>query len=153
SPLLFNATGGVITFSFDYKWLMYSSNMNSPIAGSASQIDLRWQWANSSSGPWYTFETIDKTKHNASVNAQTITSTCAPTPGSLYVRLIVSNTSATGDNYFYLDNISIDQGLPPTCFMPNDIYITNKTNTSFTLNWSSSNVSNNYEFEVRTSGV
>src|SRR5690606_21116896 len=154
SPLLFNATGGVITFSFDYKWLVYNSNMNSPVAGPANQIDARWQWANSASGPWYTFETIDQTNHVVSVNCTTITSTFAPKAGSLYVRLIVSNISAAGDNYFYLDNVSVDQGTPPTCFMPDDIYITDKTDTGFTLNWSSTNTTlMNYEFEVRTSGA
>lgn len=153
SPLLFNATGGVITFSFDYKWLVYNTNMNSPVAGAANQLDARWQWANSASGPWYTFETIDQSNHVASVNCTTITSTFAPKAGGLYVRLIVSNTSVNGDNYFYLDNISVDQGAPPTCFMPDDIYITDKTDTGFTLNWSSTNTTLlNYEFEVRTSG-
>src|SRR5690606_13052470 len=26
SPLLFTATGGIITFSFDYKWLLFNNN-------------------------------------------------------------------------------------------------------------------------------
>ncbi|SEH86846.1 Por secretion system C-terminal sorting domain-containing protein [Paenimyroides aquimaris] len=154
SPLLFTATGGVITFSFDYKWLVYNSNMNSPVAGPANQIDARWQWSNSTSGPWYTFETIDNISHSPSTNCATKTATFAPKAGKLYVRLIVSNTSAAGDNYFYLDNISVDQGTPPTCFMPDDVYVTNKTDVGFTLNWTATNSTLlDHEFEVRTSGA
>src|SRR5690606_28167746 len=42
----------------------------------------------------------------------------------------------------------------PTCYMPRDIYITNKTSTSFTLNWSPIPGQSvvDYEWEVRTSG-
>src|SRR5690606_5544922 len=109
SPLLFTATGGVITFSFDYKWLVYNSNMNSPVAGPANQIDARWQCSNSTSGPCYTFQTIDNISHSPSTKSTTKTATFAPKAGKLYVSLIGSNTSAAVDNYFYLDNISIDQ--------------------------------------------
>src|SRR5690606_33933121 len=135
SPLLFTATGGVITFSFDYKWLVYNSNMNSPVAGPANQIDARWQWSNSTSGPWYTFETIDNISHSPSTNCIIKTETFAPKSGKLYVRLIVSNKSAYVDNYFYLDNILIDQGKTPTCKMPDKVYVTNKKDVGFTLIW------------------
>src|SRR5690606_36454395 len=38
--------------------------------------------------------------------------------------------------------------------MPDDLYITDKTDTGFTLNWSSTNTTlMNYELEVRTSGA
>lgn len=156
SPLLFNGTGGIITFSFDYKWLMYNSNIGTqpPIAGSASHLDLKWQWANSTSGPWNTFYTIDATNHTVSVDCTTMTTTFAPKKGNLYLRLTVSNTTATADNYLYLDNISMTQGVPPTCIIPDDIYITNKSSNGFTLNWSSGNPSVlHYDWEVRTSGA
>src|SRR5690606_34362332 len=117
-----------ITFSFDYKWLLYNANLGSqpPIAGSAGQLDLKWEWANSTSGPWSTFHTIDATNHIVDVNCTTITTTFAPKPGDLYVRLTVANTSTSADNYFYLDNINIDQGATPTCIIPNEVFFTNK---------------------------
>jgi len=152
SPSLFTATGGVITFSYDYKWLLYNSSPSAPaIAGSASQIDLKWEWANSTSGPWTTFQTIDATNHIASVSCATITATFAPKPGNLYVRLSVGNTSANADNFFYLDNISVDQGATPTCLAPDEIYVTNKTANGFDLNWTNTNPT--YDWEVRTSGA
>lgn len=155
SPLLFNATGGVITFSFDYKWLLFNSSPSQPpIGGSGGQLDLKWQWSNSTSGPWNTFQVIDATNHVVSVNCSTITSTFAPKPGALYVRLLVSNTSAAADNFLYIDNVSASQGVAPTCFSADEIYITNKTSNSFTLNWSNSNaVITDYNWEVRTSGA
>lgn len=156
SPLLFNATGGEITFSFDYKWLLYNANSNQqPIAGSAGQLDLNWEWANSTSGPWSTFYTIDATNHIVDVNCITITTNFAPNPGDLYLRLTVANTSASADNYFYLDNINIDQGATPTCLIPNEIFFTNKGSDGFTLNWigATPQTNLNYDWEVRTSGA
>lgn len=156
SPLLFTATGGVITFSFDYKWLVYNPNIGTqpPFAGSANQLDLKWEWANSTSGPWNTFQTIDNTNHVVSINCTTITTTFAPKPGSLYVRLTVSNKTATADNYLYIDNINVDQGPTPTCLTVNDIFITNKTTTGFTINWENATQTvASTDWEVRTSGA
>lgn len=160
SPLLFNATGGIITFSFDYKWLLYNTNfMSNPAIGSpAGQLDLQWEWANSPSGPWRNFHTVDITNHTVSNACKTETIDFAPKPGDLYVRLIVANTvnSTTADNYFYLDNISITQGATPTCFIQDEIYITNKEDDRFRINWT--NITGtptplNYDWEVRTSGA
>src|SRR5690606_38027188 len=83
------------------------------------------------------------------------TVTFAPYAGDLYVRLTASNTNTTGDNYLYIDNIDIQEGNQPTCYMPRDIYITNKTSTGFTLNWIGVPGQNvlDYEWEVRTSGL
>lgn len=155
SPMLFTATGGVITFTYDYKWLIFNANIGSqpPLAGSAGQIDLKWQWSNTTSGPWSTFNTIDVTNHIVDINCKNITATFAPKPGNLYVRLLVSNTTATADNYLYLDNISITQGATPTCLIPNEIYVLDKGPNGFELNWSSSGTGATYDWEVRTSGA
>ncbi len=154
SPLLFTATGGVITFSYDYKWLIFNANLGSqtPLPGSAGQLDLKWQWSNTVSGPWNTFDTRDVTNHIVDINCRTITTTFAPKPGNLYVRLLVSNTTNTADNYFYIDNIAVSQGAAPTCLIPDEIYVTNKTATGFTLNWSNAGAGATYDWEVRTSG-
>lgn len=156
SPMLFNANGGEITFTYDYKWLIYNSSPTQPpLPGSAGQIDVTWEWANSVSGPWSPFHTIDVTNHIADINCKNETIKFAPRAGDLYIRLTVANKSATADNYFYLDNINIDQGPAPTCVIPDEIYITNKTPNGFRLNWEDSNGSSapTYDWEVRTSGL
>src|SRR5690554_4614153 len=144
--------GGVITFEFTYKWLRYSSNQE--LAGTASQLSMRWQWANSAYGPWYTFATRDGSNHTSSINCTTVTSNFTAYPGDLYVRMVASNTITNGDNYLYIDDISIDEGTMPTCFMPRDIYVANKTKDEFTVNWSHASGQSNasYDIEVRTSG-
>src|SRR5690554_56158 len=144
--------GGEITFEFAYKWLRYSSTQQ--LAAPSSQLDMKWQWANSENGPWYTFATRDINNHTSSTICAMVTSTFTAYPGDLYVRMVASNTTATGDNYLYIDDVSIHEGLTPTCFMPKDIYFTDKEKTAFTVNWShasgQSNVS--YNIEVRTGG-
>ncbi|RRA95419.1 Ig-like domain-containing protein [Paenimyroides viscosum] len=156
SPSLFTATGGVITFSYDYKWLIYNTSLSqAPIASSGNQLDLKWEWANTATGPWNSFSTVDGTNHVLSAGCNTVTATFAPKPGALFVRITVKNTTPTADNYFYLDNITIDQGPPPTCIIPDEIYITNKKADSFTINWTSAigQTTPNYDWEVRTSGA
>ena len=122
-----DASGGDITFSFDYKWLRYNSSL--ALAGNASELNMEWQWSNSTSGPWFTFATRDDNNHTESTNCTTVTTTFSAYPGELYVRLVASNTVSNGDNYLYIDNVNIQEGAPPTCFMPEDLYITNKTKT------------------------
>src|SRR5690606_25645919 len=150
---LFTATGGVITFSYDYKWLIYNTSLSqAPIASSGNQLDLKWEWANTAAGPWNSFSTVDGTNHVLSAGCNTVTATFAPKPGALFVRITVKNTTPTADNYFYLDNITVDQGPPPTCIIPDEIYITNKKADSFTINWVNAigQTTPNYDWEVRT---
>ncbi len=159
SPLLFTATGGQITFSFEYKWLIYNANINTqpPIASAGNQLKLKWDWSNSASGPWTPFYTIDETNHVVSANCKIETVDFAPTPGPLYVRLTVGNTNITpaADNYFYLDNISLTQGAAPTCIVPKEIFVTDKDSDSFVLNWinAENQTTPDYSWEVRTSGL
>lgn len=157
SPSLFNANGGIVTFTYNYKWVIYNSSLTqAPIAASGNQLDLKWEWANKSSGPWNTFSTRDNTNHVTSAGCNTVTVDFTPDAGPLYVRLTVKNNSAftTADNYFYLDDISIDQGSTPTCIIPAEIFITQKEDTSFMINWvgATGQTTPNYNYEVRTSG-
>lgn len=154
SPSLGTTLGGVMTFSFDYKWLVYNANVSQSTGAPGNRLDMRWQWSNSASGPWYTFKTIDGSNHQVSTTCATITSTFTPYPGPLFVRLLVSNTNTTGNNYFYLDNINVNEGVVPTCKMPLNVYINNKTNNAFRINWNAvaGQTVQDYEWEVRTSG-
>lgn len=156
SPLLFTATGGNITFSFDYKWLLFNNNSPTAIAASRNQLNLVWEWSNYPSGPWSTFHTIDNSNHVESVSCKAETITFAPNPGPLYVKLTVANRgSSTADNFLYLDNISVTQGPTPTCLIPKEIFITEKKADSFIINWVNANTPTtpNYDWEVRTSGL
>lgn len=157
SPSLGTTNGGLITFTYDYKWLRNNGNISgNPQGAQANAIDLRWQWSSSQSGPWYTFDTVDATNHVVStlctVRSVTFTAYAAK---PLFVRVVASNLTAAGDNYLYLDNINISEGTAPTCKMPTDIRISNKTATGFDINWlaATGQVATEYEWEVRTSGA
>jgi len=148
-------TGGVVTFSFDYKWLVNNTGFPAqPTGAPAGRLDMRWQWASSISGPWYTFKTIDGTNHQVSVNCATITSSFVPPAGKLYLRVTASNTNATGNNWLYFDNFNLTEGAIPTCKPPIKPYIDNKTNTTFRINWSApaGQTAIGYDWEIRTSG-
>ncbi|MEG1020881.1 MAG: T9SS type A sorting domain-containing protein [Myroides sp.] len=156
SPLLFNATGGIITFSFDYKWLLFNNNSQTAIPAPGSQLNLVWEWSNYPSGPWSTFHTIDNNNHVQSINCKPETITFAPKAGPLYVKLTVANKlSTTADNFFYLDNIAVSQGPTPTCLIPDEIFITDKTANGFRINWVNAlnQTVPNSNWEVRTSGA
>lgn len=148
-------TGGLITFSFDYKWLVNNTGFPStPVGAPANRLDMRWQWGTSASGPWYTFKTIDVSNHQVSVNCATISASFVPPAGKLYLRVVASNTNATGNNYLYLDNFNLTEGTIPTCKPPLKPYIDNKTSNSFRINWTipAGQTATGYEWEVRTSG-
>jgi len=159
SPLLFTATGGEITMSFDYKWLIYDANIgsNPPVASNGNQLSMKLEWSNATTGPWIPFYTIDATNHVIDANCKTVTTTFAPKPGPLYVRITAANTTvnANPDNFLYLDNIFVDQGPTPTCIIPDEIFVTNKSFDSFTINWvpAENQTTPNYSWEVRTSGL
>ena len=159
SPNLGTTDGGEITFSYSYKWLINNGNViGNPQAAAANALDLKWQWANSQSGPWYTFDTKGGNNHTASVSCTTVTTTFYAYAGKpLYVRLVVSNLTANGNNFIYIDDVDIseDTAVVPTCGLPNNVRITEKTSTSFVdFRWAAPSIGtvSNYEWEVRTSG-
>src|SRR5690606_4373215 len=148
--------GGIITFSFDYKWLLNNGNiLGNPLAAPANSLDLRWQWANSASGPWYTFETVDANTHTPSTVCTTITSTFVAYQGPLFIRLVVSNLDISGDNYIYIDNIDISESTTiPTCKLPTNLRVSSKTPNSMIVNWNAPTGQSptSYDWEIRTSG-
>lgn len=155
SPNIGTTDGGLLTFSFDYKWLLNNGNIQgNPVGAPANRLDLNLQWSNSPSGPWYTFVTIDQTNHNVSAFCTTVTTTFTAYPGALYLRIVASNTNATGDNYLYIDNINISEGALPDCNMPTNLRVSSKTNTAFTFNWEPpiGTTAVSYDWEVRRTG-
>ncbi len=149
-------TGGLVTFSFDYKWLVNNTGFPTtpPVGAPANRLDVKWQWSNSSTGPWYTFKSIGAANHQVSTTCTTVTASFVPPAGDLYLRVVASNLNATGNNYFYLDNFNLSEGAVPTCKPPLNPYIDNKTNSGFRINWTApaGQTATRYEWEVRTSG-
>ena len=151
-----DTNGGLITFSFDYKWLVNNGNLiGNPIGAPANRLDLKWQWSNTVNGPWYTFETIDATNHQVSTTCRTVTSTFAAYPGEFYIRITASNTNPTGDYFLYLDNINILEDLSAvTCGVPRNVRVSTKTDSTFDIEWNAPTVGSpvSYDVEVRTTG-
>lgn len=155
SPSIGTTDGGLLTFSFEYKWLLNNGNISgNPVGAPANRLQLDWQWSNSPSGPWYTFTSIDQSNHIVSSTCETITTTFSAYPGALYLRIVASNTNATGDNYLYIDNIEVSEGPLPTCNMPTNFRVGSKTNTSFTFYWEPpfGTTATSYDWEVRRTG-
>ncbi len=112
SPLLGTSNGESTTLTFNYKVVIYSwSNPINPAPCEDFTIDI--EWGTSSSGPWTDLGTINCDNHVES-------GTCAEDPGSyqftpnlgddVYIRFVVSRLS--GDNYFYFDDVSVEQEIP-----------------------------------------
>ncbi|KAA5531764.1 Ig-like domain-containing protein [Paenimyroides baculatum] len=156
-PSLGTTNGGLITFTYDYKWLRNNGNIaGNPQGAQANSLDLRWQWSSTQSGPWYTFDTVDVTNHTVSTSCTTRSVTfTAYANKPLFVRIVTTNKTATGDNYLYLDNVNVSEGAAPSCKMPTDIRISNKTATTLDVNWlaPAGQTATGYEWEVRSSGA
>jgi hypothetical protein len=75
------------------------------------------------------------------------------TTGVYYIGFQKYSNSSTDDAYMYLDDISVI--VTPSCEAPTALVASNITPTSATFNWtaSTSNPSNGYIWEVRTSGA
>lgn len=144
---------GVVTFSVDYKWVVYATT---PQAGApGAELNMVWEWSNSESGPWFSFLTVDGTNHIQSANCATITGTFVPYAGSVYLRVRANNTNTLTNNYLYLDNLTLTQTATPTCRMPQGLNVTNNTSTGFRINWLAPEgpAPTNYSWEVRSSGA
>lgn len=156
SPKIGDTDGGLITFSFDYKWLVNNGSIiGNPVGAPANRIDFKWQWSNSVSGPWYTFETIDGSNHQLSTTCRTLTSTFSAYPGELYIRAIASNTNPTGDYFLYLDNIDVIEDLTPVaCGLPRNVRVSAKSSNNFEITWDApaGQTPLSYDWEIRTSG-
>lgn len=148
-----DTNGGSVIFSYTYKWLTYDGAVQIP--GPANELDLKWQWSNSLSGPWSTFEIQNLTTHVSSTSCIRNTITFAPYAGELYVRLQVSNVTDNADNFIYIDDIFIEDGPASSCSMPLDLHITNKAPTELTFNWVAATGQTvlNYDWEIRTGGT
>lgn len=72
------------------------------------------------------------------------------TSGVYYIGFQKYSNDDTDDAYMFLDDIKVM--VTPTCFPPDDVYLSNGTLTSIELTWLNSNAGS-YNYEVRTSGA
>lgn len=144
---------GVVTFSVDYKWVIY--NTTPQAAAPAAELNMVWEWSNSASGPWFSFLTVDGSNHTPSATCATVTGSFVPYAGSVFLRVRANNTNTAANNYLYLDNLTLTQTATPTCRMPQGLNVTNNTSTGFRINWEApvGTAPTNYSWEVRSSGM
>lgn len=82
SPNLGTSDGTEASMSFIYKAVNYDGGT----ATNADAFEMELQWANSSSGSWTTFHTIDESNHTPSLSCAVENLTFTPGTGDLYVR-------------------------------------------------------------------
>lgn len=132
SPNLGTSDGSEALLSFSYRVTDYIYGPPST-ADSAYTFEIEVQWANSISGPWTTFHTIDEDNHVPSVSCTISTETFTPGEGDLYVRFN-SQSLLGGDVHVYFDNISVIQG---DCLPPTALSVSNISTEGATLSWTS----------------
>lgn len=132
SPLLGTSNGGLITFGFDYKVTLYSSNTT---GAPAAQVQIDVQWSSSTTGPWNTLETISSSNHVVSSSCASKSYTFVAPVGSVYVRFLSKAVGASSDLYYYYDNISVSQGAAPSCFSPASMSASSITASSAAITW------------------
>ncbi|PJR04654.1 T9SS type A sorting domain-containing protein [Avrilella dinanensis] len=132
SPNIGTSDGTEASMSFLYKAVNYGGGT----AANADAFEMELQWANSSSGPWTTFYTIDEDNHTPSSDCTTVNLTFTPGTGDLYVRFNSELLDEYEDILIYLDDIQISQGDAP-CFPPTGLTATDISLTGATLGWTS----------------
>ncbi len=111
------SNGTDLTVSFDYKIVEYdSSNPIVPQGPGWGTAEL--QYSTDDGANWTTILTIDDGNHTASADCTNISAVipAADLPDGSDVKLRVSNTWASGDYYFYIDNFEANQQI--SCVLP-----------------------------------
>lgn len=136
SPSLGTSNGGPVSFAFNYKATLFSSNTT---GAPAAQVQIDVQWANSTGGPWTTFHSINSASHVVSAScASVVTSGFTPGAGNLYVRFLSKAVGSSTDIYYYYDDIVVSQGAAPSCVSPSALVSSSITNSSATISWTAS---------------
>lgn len=152
SPNIPGNNQGLVTMSFDYKVTNWSAGTVATTAANLGTIAV--QYASSTGGPWATAYTINSTNHVVANTCATKTVTFNPSAGNLYVRFYVTS-AASGDNYYYFDNVTMTQGAAPTCLAPSAITLVNTTATNANISWTAPATppANGYDVYYNTTGV
>jgi hypothetical protein len=152
SPNIPGNNQGLVTMSFDYKVTNWSAGTVATTAANLGTIAV--QYSSSTGGPWSTAYTVNSTNHVVANTCATRTVTFSPSAGNLYVRFYVTS-AASGDNYYYFDNVTMTQGAAPSCLAPSAITLVNTTATNANISWTAPPTppANGYDVYYNTTGV
>lgn len=116
SPNLGLSSGEITTLTFDYKAAAWAANT---VGAPATDFTIDVEWSTDAAGPWINLGQINDLNHVMSGD-------CAPAPGTyqftpdagdnVFVRFVV--TRFGGDNFYNIDNVSVQEFLPPCTGMP-----------------------------------
>lgn len=109
SPNLGTATGGIITLDYDYKVIDWSGGSATP----ANFGSITVSYSNSSSGPWFAFDSVTLSNHVPSSSCANRSGSFNPPPGDVYVKFECVHSS--GDYYIYFDEVSATESAPGSC--------------------------------------
>lgn len=138
-------TNGML-LSYDFKLANFASPYSPPAIGSGNFVV---SISTDGGGNYTVVETIANNGVAGWQRKYTDLSTYA---GSTIKIKIVGNW-VSGDYYLAFDNFSIE--MPPSCWVPLNLIVSNVTDVSASLSWAAPYVlpSNGYEWEIRTSGA
>lgn len=152
SPVLTTSNGGDVTLSYSFKVTEYSS-VTTPAPADFGALNV--QYAQTTTGPWTTVQTINAANHTPSASCATKTVTF-PTgfTGNMYVRFVATCSSAA-DYWLYLDNVSITQGAAPTCTHVTGLTPTVTGTATASISWTAASPApaNGYEYYYSTSNT
>jgi hypothetical protein len=150
SPLLSGNNGGLVTVSYLYKVINYSSPNG---ATPATFGTLKVQYASALAGPWTDVpgSTVNSSNHSPSTSCQTRVVQFTPALGNVYIRFNVS--WSTGDYYMYFDDVTISQGSAPSCTSPTSLTSSSIATTTATISWTAASPapSSGYQYFLSTS--
>lgn len=150
SPLLSGNNGGLVTVSYLYKVINYSSPNG---ATPATFGTLKVQYASALAGPWTDVpgSTVNNSNHSPSTSCQTQVVQFTPALGNVYIRFNV--VWSTGDYYMYFDDVTISQGSAPSCTTPTSLTSSSVGSSTATISWTAASPapSNGYQYFLSTS--
>jgi len=146
SPLTGVSNAGTVSLSFDYKIIDYTGGGATPATFGSTEV----QYGSSSTGPWTTVFTIDGGNHVPSTSCASFSPSFNPGSGDLYLRFFT--TYGAGDYYFYVDNVVMSQGAPPSCAGPSALNASNATTTSVDLDWTAGGTETAWNIQYGPSG-
>jgi hypothetical protein len=117
SPLLGTSNGGLTTITFDYKVVLYGSPGTT--GAPCGDFTIGVEWATSLVGTWNNIGLIDCSNHVVSASCAAGPGTYQFTPNdndNVYIRFVI--TRLAGDNYFYFDNVTVQEAVPPCSGTP-----------------------------------
>ncbi len=149
TPAMSGNNAGLVTVSYMYKAANWSANT----VGTNPWGYFYVQYSTTSAaGPWTTAATVSQETQNGSCISKSHTFT-PPSGTNLWIKWDCYRTA--GDYYINFDDVTVSQGLPPSCLSPSSPVGTPTTSTTANISWTAplTPPSNGYEYAVTTSAT